>query len=40
VNVYAEDVAEAVLFLVSARSAKTTGAVINVDGGVPGAYVR
>ncbi|CAG0993310.1 Sorbitol-6-phosphate 2-dehydrogenase [Anaerolineae bacterium] len=39
-NVYAEDVAEAVLFLVSERSAKTTGAVINVDGGVPGAYVR
>ena len=40
VNVYAEDVAEAVLYLVCARSAKTTGAVINVDGGVPGAYVR
>jgi NAD(P)-dependent dehydrogenase (short-subunit alcohol dehydrogenase family) len=40
VNVYPEDVAEAALFLASARSAKTTGAVITVDGGVPGAYVR
>ncbi len=40
VSVYAEDIAEAALFLVSARSAKMTGAVLNVDGGVPGAYVR
>ncbi len=40
VNVYPEDVAEAALFLSSPRSSKTTGAVITVDGGVPGAYVR
>ncbi len=40
VNVYPEDVAEAALFLASARSAKTTGAVLTVDGGVPAAYVR
>ena len=40
VNVFAEDIAEAVLFFVSARSAKTTGAILTVDGGVPGAYVR
>src|SRR5262249_25545809 len=40
VNLYAEDIAEAALFLVSARSAKTTGAVLTVDGGVPAAYVR
>jgi rhamnulose-1-phosphate aldolase/alcohol dehydrogenase len=39
-NVYPEDVAEAALFLASSRSAKTTGAVITVDGGVPAAFVR
>lgn len=39
-NVYPEDVAEAVLFLASPRSAKTTGCTITVDGGVPGAYTR
>ncbi len=40
VNVSPEDVAEAVLFLVSARSSKTTGCTVTVDGGVPGAYTR
>jgi rhamnulose-1-phosphate aldolase/alcohol dehydrogenase len=40
VTVSPEDVAEAVLFLVSARSSKTTGCTITVDGGVPGAYTR
>jgi rhamnulose-1-phosphate aldolase/alcohol dehydrogenase len=40
VNVYPEDIAEAALFLASARSAKTTGAVLMVDGGIPGAFVR
>ncbi len=40
VNVYPSDVAEAALFLVSDRSAKTTGAVLTVDGGIPAAYVR
>lgn len=34
------DVAEAVSFLASDRSAKTTGAVIPVDGGVRGAFPR
>ncbi len=40
VNVFPEDVAEAVAFFVSDRSAKTTGGVLTVDGGVPAAYVR
>jgi rhamnulose-1-phosphate aldolase/alcohol dehydrogenase len=40
VNVYPRDVAEAVLFFASDRSAKTTGSILTVDGGVAGAYVR
>jgi rhamnulose-1-phosphate aldolase/alcohol dehydrogenase len=40
VNVYSEDVAEAVLFFASPRSAKSTGNILNVDGGVVAAYTR
>lgn len=40
VNVYAEDVAEAIAFLAGPRSAKSTGNVLNVDGGVAAAYPR
>ncbi len=40
VNVFPEDVAEAVLFLASDRAAKSTGNIINVDGGVAAAYPR
>jgi NAD(P)-dependent dehydrogenase (short-subunit alcohol dehydrogenase family) len=40
VNVLPEDVAEAALFLASDRSAKSTGNLINVDGGVVAAYAR
>ncbi|MGH2701004.1 MAG: SDR family oxidoreductase, partial [Actinomycetota bacterium] len=41
VNVYADDVAEAVIFFASAaRSAKSTGNLLNVDGGVAAAYPR
>jgi NAD(P)-dependent dehydrogenase (short-subunit alcohol dehydrogenase family) len=41
VNVLPEDVAEAVLHFASeARSAKSTGNVLNVDGGVAAAYPR
>lgn len=36
----ADDVAETVLFLASDRAAKTTGAVLPVDGGVRGAFPR
>ena len=39
-RVFAEDVAETVLFLASNRSAKTTGAMIPVDGGVREAFPR
>lgn len=39
-SINADDVAEAVLFLASDRSAKTTGAVLPVDGGVRGAFPR
>ncbi|HZT96992.1 MAG TPA: bifunctional rhamnulose-1-phosphate aldolase/short-chain dehydrogenase [Chloroflexota bacterium] len=40
VNVAAEDVAEAIVWLASCRSAKTTGCVITVDGGLAAAYPR
>jgi rhamnulose-1-phosphate aldolase/alcohol dehydrogenase len=40
VNVYPEDVAEAIAFFAGTRSAKSTGNVINVDGGVTAAYPR
>lgn len=35
-----EDQAEAIFFLASERSAKTTGQVLNVDGGLPEAFLR
>ena len=40
VNVFPEDVAEAVLFFASDRALKTTGAMLTVDGGVAAAYGR
>ncbi len=40
VSVYPEDVAEAIVFLAGPRSSKSTGNVINVDGGVTAAYPR
>ena len=39
-NVFPSDIAEAVYFFASPASAKTTGGVLTVDGGVPAAYVR
>ncbi|MEF2278428.1 bifunctional rhamnulose-1-phosphate aldolase/short-chain dehydrogenase, partial [Deinococcus sp. YIM 134068] len=40
VNVFPEDIAEAVAYLGSPAASKTTGGVLTVDGGVPIAYVR
>ena len=40
VSVFPEDVAEAIAFLAGPQSAKSTGNVINVDGGVTAAYPR
>ncbi|MFQ5521262.1 MAG: SDR family oxidoreductase, partial [Candidatus Methylomirabilia bacterium] len=40
VSIFPEDVAEAVCFLVSDRSAKTTGCTITVDGGLKDAFPR
>jgi rhamnulose-1-phosphate aldolase/alcohol dehydrogenase len=40
VNISPDDIAEAVRFFVSSRSAKTTGNMLNVDGGVAAAYPR
>ena len=40
VNIYPEDIAEAVFFFSSDRALKTTGAMMTVDGGVPAAYGR
>lgn len=41
VNIYPDDIAQSVLhFASAARSGKSTGNVLNVDGGVPAAYTR
>ncbi|PDO10904.1 MAG: short-chain dehydrogenase [Candidatus Reconcilbacillus cellulovorans] len=39
-NVYPQDIAEAVAFFASSRSAKTTGCMLTVDGGVAAAFTR
>ncbi|HEY0583954.1 MAG TPA: bifunctional aldolase/short-chain dehydrogenase [Chloroflexota bacterium] len=40
VNVFPDDIAEAVVYFASPRSAKSTGNILNVDGGVVAAYTR
>ncbi|GAB2699325.1 bifunctional aldolase/short-chain dehydrogenase [Paenibacillus thermoaerophilus] len=39
-NIYPADIAEAVAFFASSKSAKTTGCMLTVDGGVPAAFTR
>ncbi len=40
VNVFPENIAEAISFLAGPRASRTTGGVLTVDGGVSAAYVR
>jgi rhamnulose-1-phosphate aldolase/alcohol dehydrogenase len=40
VNVYPEDVAEAIGYFATSRSGKSTGNILNVDGGIRAAYPR
>ncbi|MCR6107770.1 bifunctional aldolase/short-chain dehydrogenase [Salipaludibacillus agaradhaerens] len=40
VNILPTDIAEAIIFLASSKSAKTTGCMVTVDGGVPAAFTR
>ena len=39
-EIFPEDIAEAIAFLAGPRSAKTTGTMLPVDGGVTAGYVR
>ncbi len=40
VNIYPEDIAEAVAFFASTKTSKSTGNMLAVDGGVPAAFTR
>lgn len=40
VNIFPQDIAEGILFFASSKSAKTTGCMLTVDGGVPAAFTR
>jgi NAD(P)-dependent dehydrogenase (short-subunit alcohol dehydrogenase family) len=40
VSVYPRDIAEGVAFFASSRSAKTTGCMLPIDGGIPAAFPR
>lgn len=40
VNVFPNDVAEAIVYFASSKAAKTTGCMLTVDGGVPAAFTR
>lgn len=40
VNVTPRDIANTIAFLVSSNSAKTTGCMVTVDGGVPASFTR
>ncbi|MCL9659944.1 bifunctional aldolase/short-chain dehydrogenase [Paenibacillus hunanensis] len=40
VNIYPDDIAEGVAYFASSKSAKTTGCMLTIDGGVPAAFTR
>ncbi|WP_372632206.1 bifunctional aldolase/short-chain dehydrogenase [Cohnella sp.] len=40
VNIYPSDIAEGIAFFASSKSAKTTGCMLTIDGGVPAAFTR
>ncbi|MCR8659807.1 bifunctional aldolase/short-chain dehydrogenase [Paenibacillus endoradicis] len=40
VNIYPHDIAEGIAFFASSKSAKTTGCMLTIDGGVPAAFTR
>jgi rhamnulose-1-phosphate aldolase/alcohol dehydrogenase len=40
VNIYPQDIADAIAYLASSKSEKTTGCMLTVDGGVPAAFTR
>ncbi|MCY9291010.1 SDR family oxidoreductase, partial [Bacillus haynesii] len=40
VNIYPADIAEAIAYFASEKTAKTTGCMLTVDGGVPAAFSR
>ncbi|MFD0675410.1 MULTISPECIES: bifunctional aldolase/short-chain dehydrogenase [unclassified Paenibacillus] len=40
VNIYPQDIADAIAFFASSKAEKTTGCMMTVDGGVPAAFTR
>jgi rhamnulose-1-phosphate aldolase/alcohol dehydrogenase len=40
VNIYPQDIADAIAFFASSKAEKTTGCMLTVDGGVPAAFTR
>ncbi|MEX2460591.1 MAG: bifunctional aldolase/short-chain dehydrogenase [Paenibacillaceae bacterium] len=40
VNIFPQDIADAITYLASSKSEKTTGCMLTVDGGVPAAFTR
>jgi NAD(P)-dependent dehydrogenase (short-subunit alcohol dehydrogenase family) len=40
VNIFPQDIADAIAYFASSKSEKTTGCMLTVDGGVPAAFTR
>lgn len=40
VNIYPQDIADAIIYFSSSKASKTTGCMLTVDGGVPAAFTR